>query len=46
VKSVITPEKASEYKGRANDWLEGFGFGYKRDDPATWQRKNLPRHVK
>ena len=46
VKGVMTPEKAAQYRDRANDWLEGFGFGYKRDDPATWQKAMLPRHAK
>jgi len=44
VKGVITKEKAAEYAQRAEEWLEGFNLGYKRDDPSTWDVKNLPRH--
>lgn len=46
VKGVITPEEAAQYRDKANDWLEGFKMGYKRDDPSTWHKQNLPRHVK
>jgi len=45
VKGVITKEKAAEYAQQAEDWLEGFNLGYKRDDPTTWDVKNLPKHV-
>ncbi|KAL4813452.1 hypothetical protein BDW67DRAFT_177894 [Aspergillus spinulosporus] len=44
VKGVIPKDKALSYADRAEDWLEGFNLGYKRDDPATWKSKNLPRH--
>ncbi|KAL3440168.1 hypothetical protein BJX65DRAFT_315049 [Aspergillus insuetus] len=44
VKGVVPKEKALKYADRAEDWLEGFGLGYKRDDPTTWKSKNFPRH--
>lgn len=46
VRGVISKEKAAEYASRGDDWLEGFKLGYKRDDPSTWDVKNLPRHGK
>lgn len=45
-RGVATPEKAAEYVDAAHAWLEGFNKGYKRDDPSTWDVKNLPRHGK
>jgi len=46
VKGVVTKEKAAEYAKAGEDWLEGFKLGYKRDDPSTWDVKNLPKHNK
>jgi hypothetical protein len=42
VRNVITPEKAAGYVDEAHKWLEGFNLGYKRDDPSTWHKANLP----
>lgn len=44
VKGAVAPDRAAIYADQAHDWLEGFNFGYKRDDKSTWQKKNLPRH--
>jgi len=45
IKGVVSKEKAlGYYANAAEDWLEGFNLGYKRDDPSTWNVKNLPRH--
>lgn len=44
VKGAITRENAAEYAKAGEDWLEGFNFGYRRDDENTWDVKNLPRH--
>jgi len=44
VKGVVSKEKVAEYAKAGEDWLEGFNLGYKRDDPSTWDVKNLPRH--
>ena len=44
VKGVISAEQAAVYAEKGEEWLEGFGKGYKRDDPATWDVKNLPKH--
>ena len=42
----MAPEKAAEYSNEGEKWLEGFNLGYKRDDPSTWDVKNLPKHIK
>lgn len=39
-------ERADKYADQAHAWLEGFNLGYKRDDPSTYLKKNLPRHDK
>jgi len=45
IKGVVSKDKALNYYAPAGeDWLEGFNLGYKRDDPSTWDVKNLPRH--
>jgi len=44
VKGAVSREKAAEYAKKGEDWLEGFNFGYKRDDPSTWDVKKLPQH--
>ena len=41
---MVSPEKAAHYRDEAFKWLEGFKMGYKRDDPSTWKKENLPRH--
>ncbi|KAJ9122679.1 hypothetical protein QFC24_004108 [Naganishia onofrii] len=42
VRGIISPEEAHQYAEKAGDWLEGFNLGYKKDDPATWRKENLP----
>ncbi|KAJ9113855.1 hypothetical protein QFC19_000048 [Naganishia cerealis] len=42
VRNVLPVTEAQKYAQKAEDWLEGFSLGYKRDDPATWKRENLP----
>lgn len=44
VKGVVPKEKALQYAERAEDWLEGFRMGYKRDDPTTYKSTNIPKH--
>ena len=46
VPNVISQEKAEEYSGRFQDWLESFNLGYKRDDSSTWSISNLPVNAK
>ncbi|KAI5200103.1 hypothetical protein E4T39_05850 [Aureobasidium subglaciale] len=42
VKNVLEKEKALKYAEDIKDWLEGFGLGYKRDDPSTIREECLP----
>ncbi|KAJ0121515.1 uncharacterized protein J7T55_008679 [Diaporthe amygdali] len=44
VKEAVPRERALNYAQKAEDWLEGFKLGYKRDDRSTWKSKNIPRH--
>ncbi|KAF4540680.1 Phytanoyl- dioxygenase [Lasiodiplodia theobromae] len=46
VKGVLSQEKASSYVDRMFQWLESFPFGFKRDDPSTWNANHLPAHMK
>ncbi|KAI5475009.1 hypothetical protein MNV49_002101 [Pseudohyphozyma bogoriensis] len=46
VKNAIPRERALEYRQRAFGWLESFGLGFKRDDPATFPMANTPVHSK
>lgn len=47
----MSKEKAASLVDRAHEYLEGFGLGYKRDDPSTHRDECLPvinekvRHV-
>ncbi|BGP19026.1 hypothetical protein JCM10213v2_007106 [Rhodosporidiobolus nylandii] len=43
---AISVQKALEIRDRAHCWLENFGLGYKRDDPSTYTRENLPVSIK
>ncbi|GAA6012673.1 hypothetical protein JCM10207_009079 [Rhodosporidiobolus poonsookiae] len=43
---AMSVEKALAMRDRAHQWLEDFKLGYKRDDPSTYTRENLPVHVK
>ncbi|KAI5477303.1 phytanoyl-CoA dioxygenase family protein [Pseudohyphozyma bogoriensis] len=42
VKGVVSPERAGMYVDEMQSWLEGFGLGYKRDDPSTVREECLP----
>lgn len=42
VRGVIEKEKALAYAEDIKGWLEGFGLGYKRDDPSTNREECLP----
>ncbi|ORX35381.1 hypothetical protein BD324DRAFT_632596 [Kockovaella imperatae] len=44
VPNVIPIQACKEYQDSAMTWLEGFGKGFKRDDPSTWSAEHLPRH--
>ncbi|KAM0753450.1 hypothetical protein T439DRAFT_285374 [Meredithblackwellia eburnea MCA 4105] len=39
---AIEAEKANEYAEKFHQYLEDFGFGYKRDDPSTIRTECLP----
>ena len=42
VKGVISKEKCDAYIDDIQDWLESFGLGYNRNDPATVKEECLP----
>ncbi|EIW68930.1 hypothetical protein TREMEDRAFT_68869 [Tremella mesenterica DSM 1558] len=42
VKNAIPRERALEYRDEAFKWLEAWPFGFKRDDPSTWNNDHLP----
>jgi len=42
VKDVLAQEKCHMAVSRMHSWLESFGLGYERDDPATWSEGRLP----
>lgn len=44
MKEAVPRDRALGYALKAEDWLEGFKMGYKRDDRSTWKSKNIPRH--
>lgn len=44
MKEAVPKERALNYSLKAEEWLEGFKMGYKRDDRSTWKSKNIPRH--
>jgi len=46
IPKAISEERAEYYVKEATKWLEGFGYGYKHDDPSTWRKENLPRNNK
>lgn len=39
---ALDREKALQYADEIHSWLEGFGLGYKRDDPSTIREECLP----
>ncbi|GHJ86513.1 hypothetical protein NliqN6_2915 [Naganishia liquefaciens] len=43
MRNAISTEDAAKYADKAQEWLEGFNMGYKRDDPATWKKDNIPK---
>jgi len=42
VKGTVEKQKALAYAEEIKEWLEGFGLGYKRDDPSTNREECLP----
>lgn len=46
IKGVISQEKADHYLNSMFEWLEGFPYGFKNNDPSTWGPQNLPAHIK
>ena len=46
MRNAISTEDAAKYADKAQEWLEGFNMGYKRDDPATWKKDNIPKQWK
>lgn len=46
VPGVLSQEGAASYVSKAQDWLESFGLGYDRKDPATYRQSNLPPNEK
>ncbi|GAA5857284.1 hypothetical protein JCM8547_002201 [Rhodosporidiobolus lusitaniae] len=43
---AIAVEDALKIRDKAHDWLEGFPYGYKRDDPSTFKLEHLPVNMK
>ena len=46
VPGVLTQEKAKSYAEKGYDWLESWGLGFDRNDPATRQETNVPWHIR
>lgn len=46
VKGVLPEAKAQSYVDRMFQWLETFPYGFKKDDPSTWNQQHLPDHIK
>jgi len=46
VKGVLSTDKAQFYVDRMFNWLESFPYGFKKDDPSTWNPQYLPDHIK
>lgn len=46
IEGVISQEKADYYLNSMFSWLEGFPYGFKKDDRTTWGPQNLPAHIK
>lgn len=46
IKSAVPRERALAYRDCFYEWLEGFPYGFKRDDPSTWTNECLPAHMK
>ena len=42
IKGAIPRERALEYSDKFYNYIEGFGLGYKRDDPMSVKREKLP----
>ncbi|CAK7204854.1 hypothetical protein SEUCBS139899_007616 [Sporothrix eucalyptigena] len=42
VKGAVPKDRAKAYTNEMLSWLEGFDLGFKRDDPSTIHRDNLP----
>lgn len=42
IKGAIPPERAAQHASNFHQYLEDFGFGYKRDDPSTIRSDCLP----
>ncbi len=42
VPNVIPKEECAAFREAALGWLEGFPYGFKRDDRSTWDEAHLP----
>ncbi|KAL1413785.1 hypothetical protein Q8F55_001568 [Vanrija albida] len=42
VPGVVSQEACAEFQEAAVQWIEKFGYGFKRDDPATWKTELMP----
>lgn len=42
IKGAVPKERAAQYASDFHSYLEGFGLGYKRDDPSTVNYDMLP----
>ncbi|RAO67801.1 uncharacterized protein BHQ10_003813 [Talaromyces amestolkiae] len=42
VKGAVPRDRALKYVDQIYDWLEEFDLGFKRDDPSTFHKDNLP----
>lgn len=46
IPSVLSKDVAAKYADAAYNWVEGFGLGFKRDDPSTHTADKLHYFVK
>ena len=42
VPGVVSPDVCDEFCASAYGWLEGFPYGFKRDDRSTWTAEHMP----
>lgn len=39
---VVSKEDCKAFQEASLEWLEGFPYGFKRDDRSTWTAEHLP----
>lgn len=45
VPNRVSPEDCADFREQALSWLEGFPYGFRRDDRSTWTSEHLPYSV-